>query len=105
MVTLYLTRNGKEIIFAIYIPVDCVLFLGMAIYYFLWWRFSKRNEEHNKEINELVMDKTKKGIRNLFHDIRDMKNKERHIIASNSIDMAERSCGELRVVGPQGKFI
>ena len=40
VVTLYLSRDGKEIAFAIYIPVDCVLFLGMASYYFLQWYLS-----------------------------------------------------------------
>ena len=31
---LYFTTNGHEIAFAVYIPVDFVLFIGMAAFYF-----------------------------------------------------------------------
>ena len=34
VITLYFKQNGSEIVFAMYIPVDILLFLGMAAYYF-----------------------------------------------------------------------
>ena len=35
---LYFTLKGKEIAFAIYIPVDFLVFLGMAAYYVYQWK-------------------------------------------------------------------
>ena len=33
VISLYFVQDGKEIVFAIYIPVDCLLFVGMALFY------------------------------------------------------------------------
>ena len=40
VITLYFVKHGKENAFAIYIPVDCLLFFGMAVFYFANWKKS-----------------------------------------------------------------
>ena len=38
VITLYFVTDGHEIAYAIYIPVDFVLFVGMAGFYFAAWK-------------------------------------------------------------------
>ena len=44
VITLYFKQNGSELVFALYIPVDILLFLSMAAYYFLSWKRFVDNE-------------------------------------------------------------
>ena len=50
VIALYFVQDGKEIAFAIYIPVDCLLFLGMAGFYFAQWRIYKSEEKRKEEL-------------------------------------------------------
>ena len=54
VITLYFVKDGREIAFAIYIPVDCVLFLGMASYYFYIRHEDKQSEAEEEALNKLI---------------------------------------------------
>ena len=45
VLVLYCITDGKEIAYAIYIPVDFVLFIGMGAYYFTQKKVAEEKKE------------------------------------------------------------
>lgn len=66
VLVLYCITDGKEIAFAVYIPVDFVLFIGMAAFYFVQWKVSMEKREDEDMKKKLILDKTKTGIAGLM---------------------------------------
>ena len=44
VLVLYCITDGKEIAYAVYIPVDFVIFIGMAAFYFVQWKVAEEKK-------------------------------------------------------------
>ena len=69
MAWLYFTRQGSEIAYAVYIPVDFILFVGMAAYYFGQWYFAEKKQDREKKMEELIKEKMNTGVVDLMKKV------------------------------------
>ena len=92
---LYCITDGKEIAFAVYIPVDFVLFIGMAAFYFMQWKVSIEKKEDEEKRKKLIMDKTKTGIASLLYS---KKSEIRSLEVDKEIEHAATVLGSGRVI-------
>ena len=85
VLVLYCITDGKEIAYAVYIPVDFVLFVGMAAFYFVQWKVALEKKEDEQQKIQLILDKTKSGVTGLMQSIKSrVENKQ----AENEINLA-----------------
>ena len=61
----------------------------MLGFYFLQWKFALEAEQHEKEIRDLVEEKTKKGIQKLFMK-ENIVQAEQDKIAENTSTMMQK---------------
>ena len=92
---LYCITDGKEIAFAVYIPVDFVLFIGMAAFYFMQWKVAIEKREDEEKMKKLIMDKTKTGIASLLYS---KKSVIKNLEADKEIELAATMLGSGRVI-------
>ena len=62
VVVAYFMVRGKELAYAIYIPVDVLLTVSLAAYYYWTYRAEKKKEEEMAKMGAIVMEKFKGGL-------------------------------------------
>ena len=58
----YFMIRGKELVYAMYIPVDGLLTAGLAAYYCWTYRTEKKKEEEMDKVGTVIMEKFAHGL-------------------------------------------
>ena len=58
----YFMIKGKELVYAIYIPVDVLLTASLAAYYYSTYRAEKKKEEEMAKLGAVIMEKFTFGL-------------------------------------------
>ena len=66
----YYMVPGKELVYAIYIPLDIVLTISLAAFYYSTYREEKRREEIDEKMKEMIQDKLSAGVARLVASAR-----------------------------------
>ena len=66
----YYMVPGKELVYAIYIPLDIVLTISLAAFYYSTYREEKRREEIDEKMKEMIQDKLSAGVAGIMASAR-----------------------------------
>ena len=66
----YYMVPGKELVYAIYIPLDIVLTFSLAAFYYSTYRTEKRREEIDEKMKQMIQDKLSAGVAGLMASAR-----------------------------------
>jgi hypothetical protein len=66
----YYMVPGKELVYAIYIPLDIVLTISLAAFYYSTYRTEKRREEIDEKMKQMIQDKLSAGVAGLMASAR-----------------------------------